>query len=240
MRRDLSMAARWSRRERRSYRGFWSRRRRRSYNRGMSEFIVGLTGGVASGKSEVQRRFEALGVFVADADVAARNAVAKGSDGLREVVEAFGAGVLHASGELDRAAMRRRIFQDAEAKRRLEAIIHPRVRVELYEACRAAPTPYAMAAIPLLAESGSRAAYPWLDRILVVDADPEVQLSRLRARDDIGEELASRMLAAQATRGERLAIADDVLDNNGSLDDLDRAVIALDTRYLALAREQPL
>ncbi len=82
------MAARWSRRKRRSYRGFWSRRRRRSYNRGMSEFIVGLTGGVASGKSEVQRRFEALGVFVADADVAARNAVAKGSDGLREVVEA--------------------------------------------------------------------------------------------------------------------------------------------------------
>src|SRR5690606_10880803 len=176
--------------------GRWSRRERRSYNRGMSEFIVGLTGGVASGKSEVQRRFEALGVFVADADVAARNAVAKGSDGLREAVEAFGAGVLDAGGELDRAAMRRRIFQDAEAKRQLEAIIHPRVRIELYEACRAAPTPYAMAAIPLLAESGGRAAYPWLDRIVVVDADPEVQLSRLRARDGIGEELASRMLAS--------------------------------------------
>lgn len=206
----------------------------------MSEFIVGLTGGVASGKSEVQRRFEALGVYVADADAAARDAVAKGSDGLREVVEAFGAGVLHAGGELDRAAMRRRIFEDADAKRRLEAIVHPRVRTDLYQSCLAAPTPYAMAAIPLLAEGGGKTAYPWLARILVVDADPATQLSRLLARDGIDAALAERMLAGQATRQQRLAIADDVIDNNGSLQDLDRAVTALDTRYLALAREQPL
>src|SRR5690606_8788696 len=101
-------------------------------------------------------------------------------------------------------------------------------------------TPYAMAAIPLLAEGGGKAAYPWLARILVVDADPEVQLSRLLARDDIDAALAARMLAGQATREQRLAIADDIIDNNGTLEDLDRAVIALDTRYLALARGQPL
>ena len=206
----------------------------------MSEFIVGLTGGVASGKSEVQRRFEALGVYVADADGAARDAVAKGSDGLQEVVEAFGVGVLDAGGELDRAAMRRRIFEDADAKRRLEAIIHPRVRTDLYQSCLAASTPYAMAAIPLLAEGGGRATYPWLARILVVDADPATQLARLLARDGIDETLAARMLAGQATREQRLAIADDVIDNSGTLEDLDRAVTALDTRYLALAREQPL
>jgi dephospho-CoA kinase len=206
----------------------------------MSEFIVGLTGGVASGKSEVQRRFEALGVYVADADAAAREAVAKGSDGLREVVEAFGAGVLDAGGELDRAAMRRRIFEDADARRTLEGIIHPRVRTDLYQSCLAASTPYAMAAIPLLAEGGGKAAYPWLARILVVDTDPATQLARLLARDGIDAKLAARMLAGQATREQRLAIADDVLDNNGTLEDLDRAVTALDTRYLALAREIPL
>lgn len=206
----------------------------------MSEFIVGLTGGVASGKSEVQRRFEGLGVFVADADVAARQAVARGSEGLREVVEAFGAQVLDADGELDRAAMRRRIFEDPDAKLALEGIIHPRVRIELYEACLAATTPYAIAAIPLLAEGGGRDAYPWLARILVVDADPAAQLTRLLARDGIDEALAARMLAGQATREQRLAIADDVVDNNGSLQDLDRHVAALHSRYLALAREQPL
>jgi len=206
----------------------------------MSHFIIGLTGGVASGKSEVQRRFEALGVYVADADVAARNAVAKDSEGLGEVVDAFGADVLDEEGSLDRAAMRRRIFKDTEAKRRLEEIIHPRVRIALYEACLAASTPYAMAAIPLLAESGGRATYPSLARILVVDADPGVQLSRLLARDDIDQDLAARMLASQVTREQRLAIADDVLENNGTLEDLDAAVTALDTRYLALARAQPL
>jgi len=206
----------------------------------MSEFIVGLTGGVASGKSEVQRRFEALGVYVADADAAARDAVARGSEGLQEVVEAFGNGVLDAEGGLDRAAMRRRIFEDAGAKRRLEGIIHPRVRTELYQSCLSASTPYAVAAIPLLAEGGGKTAYPWLARILVVDANPATQLSRLLARDGIDAALAARMLAGQATREQRLAIADDVVDNNGTLEDLDRAVIALDTRYLALARETPL
>ncbi|HEU4991573.1 MAG TPA: dephospho-CoA kinase [Luteimonas sp.] len=201
----------------------------------MSGFVVGLTGGIASGKSAVAREFAAHGVHVADADVAARGAVAPGSPGLAEVVAAFGRGVLDASGGLDRAAMRRRIFDDDDARRILEAIVHPRVRAALQAECDAAPGAYAIAAIPLLAEGGGRDAYPWLDRILVVDAPAEVQHARLLARDGIDAVLADRMLAAQATRAQRLAIADDVLANTGSLEELAAHVASLDRLYRVLA-----
>lgn len=208
----------------------------------MADYVVGLTGGVASGKSEVARRFEALGVVVADADVAARDAVAVGSDGLLEIVAAFGTGVLDGEGGLDRGAMRRRIYADDVARRRLEAIVHPRVRVALRAQCAAAGGAYAIAAIPLLAEAsaersraGMAAAYPWLQRVLVVDVPVAVQLSRLLARDGIDEALALQMIAAQASREQRLAIADDVIDNAGALDALDAQVAALDARYRMLA-----
>ena len=201
----------------------------------MSDFIIGLTGGVASGKSAVAARFEARGVSVADADVAAREAVAVGSQGLADVVAAFGAKVLAADGALDRAAMRRRIFDDDEARLQLEAIIHPRVRAALRAACADAPSAYAIAAIPLLAEGGGRTAYPWLDRILVVDVPAAVQHARLLLRDGIDAALADRMIAAQATRAQRLAVADDVIVNDGPLDALDGHVEALDRRYRALA-----
>lgn len=201
----------------------------------MSGFVIGLTGGVASGKSEVAKRFEALGIPIADADVAAREALAPGSDGLAEAVSAFGAGILAADGGLDRAAMRRRVFADADARRRLEAIVHPRVRAMLETQCRAATSPYAIAAIPLLAEGGGRTAYPWLSRILVVDVPESVQLQRLQSRDGIDAALAANMLAAQATRRERLAIADDVIANDGPLDALGEHVAALDRKYRNLA-----
>lgn len=201
----------------------------------MSNYIIGLTGGVASGKSAVAQRFQALGVAVADADVAAREAVTAGSDGLAEVVAAFGAGVLSPEGALDRAAMRRRVFADDDARKRLEAIIHPRVRAALQAACTAAPGAYAIAAIPLLAEAGGRDAYPWLHRVLVVDVPIAVQHARLLQRDGIDAALAERMIAAQATRAQRLAIADDVIANTGTLADLDGHVAALDARYRRLA-----
>lgn len=200
----------------------------------MADYVVGLTGGVASGKSEVARRFEALGVHVADADLAARDAVARGSDGLAEAVAAFGDDVLDAEGGLDRAAMRARVFTDDPARRRLEAIVHPRVRLALRAACAAAPGPYALAAIPLLAEGG-RDAYPWLRRVLVVDVPVAVQRARLLRRDGIDAALADRMIAVQATREQRLAIADDVLANDGPLDALDARVAGLHARYRALA-----
>lgn len=201
----------------------------------MSDYVIGLTGGVASGKSEVSRRFEALGIVVADADQAARDAVALGSEGLADVVDMFGPGVLAADGRLDRPAMRRRVFTDPDARKRLEGIIHPRVRELLHTACARAATPYAIAAVPLLAESGGRQAYPWLQRILVVDVPESVQLQRLLQRDGIDELLARRMMEVQATRRQRLAIADDVLVNDGGLDGLGEKVAALDRLYRGLA-----
>ena len=201
----------------------------------MSEFIVAITGGVASGKSTVDALFRTRGVVVADADIAARDAVAPGSDGLAEVVAEFGTGVLDATGQLDRPAMRRRVFADADARRRLEAIIHPRVREALRDLCRAATSAYAIASIPLLAEGGGREAYPWLQRILVVDVPVEVQHARLIQRDGIDKALADKMIASQATREQRLAVADDIVVNTGSLEDLQRHVVLLDARYRSLA-----
>ena len=213
------------------------------HNPPMADYVVGLTGGVASGKSEVTRCFEALGIAVADADLAARDAVAPGSDGLAEVVATFGPEVLAADGSLDRPAMRRRVFADDDARAKLEAIVHPRVRALVRAQCAAAPGPYAIAAIPLLAEAlpgagqtgGGRDAYPWLQRVLVVDVPVAVQRARLLARDGIDEVLAGKMIAAQATRAQRLAIADDVIVNDGPLEALAAHVAALDARYRALA-----
>lgn len=201
----------------------------------MSDYIVGLTGGIASGKSVVAQCFAGLGVAVIDADAAARETVVPGSEGLAAVVSAFGPGVLAADGGLDRAAMRRRIFEDDAARRRLEAIVHPLVRSALQTASAAAPGAYALVAIPLLAEGGGRVGYPWLDRVLVVDVSIETQIARLLQRDAVDSALAARMVAAQAERRARLAIADDVLVNDGGLDALAAHVAALDAQFRALA-----
>jgi len=198
-------------------------------------FCVGLTGGIASGKSAVADRFAAHGIAVVDADVAARDVVAPGQPALAEIAAVFGDGVLQADGTLDRAALRRHVFDDDAARRRLEAILHPRIRVRMREQAQRAGGPYVIVAIPLLAEGGGRLAYPWLDRILVVDVPREVQLARLVRRDGIEPALAERMLAAQADRASRLAIADDVIVNDGALALLDAEVDALDRRYRGLA-----
>jgi len=198
-----------------------------------SAFVVAVTGGIASGKSAVTRRFEALGVPVHDADVAARAVIAPGTPGLQAVVEAFGADVLDADGALDRAAMRRRVFADAGARRTLESIIHPRVRAWLRQRADEQHDPYGLLAIPLLAENID--SYRWVDRVLVVDAPEATQLARLQQRDGIDAALAQRMLDGQASRAQRLALADDVIDNSGDEAALDGAVAALHQRYLALS-----
>ncbi len=195
--------------------------------------VIALTGGIAAGKSAVARRFEALGVPVHDADIAARAVIEPGSSGLAAVVDAFGTQVLDASGRLDRPAMRERVFADPVARRRLEAIIHPRVRQWLHERALAERGPYCLLAIPLLAEN--IAHYRWVDRVLLVDAPESVQIARLLARDGIDEMLARRMLAQQATRAERRALANDVIENDGDEAALDAAVADLHRRYLALA-----
>jgi dephospho-CoA kinase len=195
--------------------------------------VIALTGGVAAGKTAVTRRFEALGVHVHDADVAAREVIEPGTPGLAEVVDAFGATALDDSGRLDRAAMRQRVFADPAARRTLEAIIHPRVRQWLRERALAERGPYCLLAIPLLAENIEH--YRWVDRVLLVDAPETVQVDRLVARDGIDETLARRMLAHQASRTERRALADDVIENSGNQTALDAAVAELHQRYLALA-----
>ena len=196
-------------------------------------FVVALTGGVAAGKSAVARRFEAFGVRVHNADVAAREVVAPGGAALAEIEFVFGAGVLHADGSLDRRAMRERVFADAGARANLEAIIHPRVRAWLRRKVGMDRGPYCVLAIPLLAENF--APYEWVDRVLVVDARESTQLHRLMQRDGMDRDAAQRMLDAQATRARRLAIADDIIDNDGDESALDAAVAALHERYLALA-----
>jgi len=199
----------------------------------MSRVIIGLTGGVASGKSALAERFARLGAFICDADQLAREAVAPGSEGLAEVVAAFGPEVLHPDGSLDRAAMRQRIFTDTAAKHTLEAIIHPRVRSVMQARCRVADAAYAIAVIPLLAEAG-RAAYPWLRRILLIDVPVELQRQRLLGRDRIDAALAQQMIAAQASREQRRALADDIVLNDGPLHALDAPVATLDARYRRL------
>ncbi len=198
-------------------------------------YCVGLTGGIASGKSALADRLRARGAFLADADMIARDIVAPGQPALAEIAAHFGKDVLQADGSLDRANLRRRIFDAPAERKALEAITHPRIRAALHDACMAAEAPYAVAAIPLLTEGGGRAVYPWLDRIVVVDVPVELQRTRLLARDGIDAVLADGMIAAQATRAQRLAIADDIIANNGTLEDLDRAANALDRLYRGLA-----
>lgn len=195
--------------------------------------VIALTGGVAAGKTAVAWRFEALGVHVHDADVAAREVIGPGTAGLAAVVDAFGSGVLDGTGRLDRAAMRRRVFADPAARKTLEAIIHPLVRQWLHRRALAERGPYCLLAIPLLAENIEH--YRWVDRVLLVDAPESLQLARLTLRDGIDEALARRMLAHQASRTERLALADDVIENSGDESALDHAVAELHRRYLNLA-----
>lgn len=203
----------------------------------MSDYFIGLTGGIASGKSALEREFVARGIFVADADLIARQIVEPGQPALDKVVAHFGASVLAADGRLDRMGLRALVFDNEPARRALEAILHPIIRTQLHEQCRAAASAYAIATIPLLTEGGGRNAYPWLDRILVVDAPPATQKMRLMQRDGIDSALAEKMIAAQATRAQRLAIADDIVVNDGELAHLQAAVEELDTRYRALAEQ---
>ena len=205
----------------------------------MAGFVVAVTGGVASGKSAVTAQFEKHGIVVVDADVVARQVVGVGEDALREIATLFGNGILLADGSLDRVRMRALVFDNPDARRKLEAITHPRIRALLKSGCLAAPGPYALVAIPLLAETGAIQAYSWLSRLLVVDTPVALQLSRLMARDGIDSALASGMIAAQASRESRLALATDVLVNDGSLQDMVMPVAKLHAFYVREALSSP-
>ncbi len=194
---------------------------------------VGLTGGVASGKTAVSSRLAEHGVTVIDADVIAREIVAPGQPALGEIAAHFGAGVLDSNGALDRAALRALVFADPRERAALEAITHPRVRARMAELAAATTGDYCVLAIPLLAESG--ADYSWLDVVVVVDVPESLQLSRLMARDGSDEQLARAIIAAQASREKRLALADEVVDNSGTLEQLRDATDGLHGRLVQRA-----
>ncbi len=197
---------------------------------------IGLTGGIASGKSTVADMFAARDIPVIDTDVIAREVVSPGQPALAEIRERFGERMLDAAGNLDRTAMRKLIFSDDQARRDLEAILHPRIGAEARRQSQAAGGPYQIIVVPLLADSALR---DFVDRILVVDCDEERQVERLLARDAESIEQARRILAAQSAREDRLAIADDVITNNLSRAHLRDQVADLDRRYRRLAARLP-
>jgi len=194
---------------------------------------VGLTGGIASGKSAAAAAFARRGVPVIDTDQLAREVVEPGQPALAAVVAEFGADLLREDGRLDRRRLRALVFADAARRKRLEAILHPAIRMALAARVATVTAPYVVIAIPLLVESGLGDS---VERVLVVDCPPALQLARLAARDGETSVAAAAILAAQASREQRLAAADDVLDNTGTLAALDAQVDALHERYLALAR----
>lgn len=196
-------------------------------------FRVGLTGGIASGKSVVAELFGELGIPVIDTDIIAREVVAPGQPALDEIRARFGDAMITADGNLDRGAMREAIFADDNARRDLEAILHPRIGAETRRQADAAEGAYQLIVVPLLV--GSPLA-DYVDRVLVVDCEEETQIDRLLARDAETREQAQRILAAQASREQRLAIADDVINNDHSLAHVRDQVVDLDREYRRIAR----
>lgn len=199
-------------------------------------FAIGLTGGIACGKTLAAQGFRALGTPVIEADQVARQVVAAGSPGFEAIRERFGRKFLLADGSLDRRALRELVFADEAARRDLELITHPLIRARLAAWRDAQSAPYCVLDVPILIESGMDTL---VQRILVVDAPAELQLQRLMARDHIPEELGRQMLAAQAEREARLARADDVLQNIGTPADVTRSVQQLHALYAALAGGAP-
>ncbi len=194
---------------------------------------IGLTGGIASGKTTAAQRFAELGVPVIDADEAARAVVAPGTAGLALVIAKFGPGIVAENGELNRRALRDLIFRDPALRQQLEAQLHPLIRADMDRRAQAAVGPYLILAIPLLIEAGS---HDRVDRVLVVDVDEAVQLQRVMARDGSSLDQARAILASQSSRSARLAAADDVILNTGTVTDLRQSVDRLHQRYLQLAK----
>jgi len=196
-------------------------------------WVVGLTGGIGSGKSAAADRFAELGATLVDSDLIAHQLTGGGGAAMAAIQAAFGAGVVAADGALDRAAMRARVFEAPAERARLEAILHPMIRAESERQCQAATSPYVVLVVPLLVESPDfrqRCA-----RVVVVDCPEALQIARVRARSGLDEAQVRAIMAAQSSRAVRLAAADDVIDNSGDLDALYRQVDALHARYLRMA-----
>ncbi|MES9956146.1 MAG: dephospho-CoA kinase [Sedimenticola sp.] len=193
---------------------------------------VGLTGGIGSGKSVVTRRFADLGVPVIDADLVAREVVEPGQPALAEITARFGSQLLDDEGKLRRKALREIVFNNNKARADLEAILHPRIRQRMQQKLESLNAPYIILAIPLLVETAQQDR---VDRVLVVDCAVDEQIRRVSQRDGITSEQARAILDTQATREQRLSVANDIIDNSGTIEDLDASVLALHRQYLALS-----
>lgn len=202
----------------------------------MSDFVVGLTGGIGSGKSTVADLFVAAGAALVDTDAIAHELTAPGGAALPALIVAFGPQVADERGALDRAAMRRLVFAEPEAKAKLEGILHPLIRRLAAERCCLAATPYVVLAVPLLVESGNYRQR--CDRVLAVDCPESRQIERVMARNGMAENEVKAIMAAQATRQQRLAAADDVVFNDGGLEALVPQVAELHQKYLRLSAEK--
>lgn len=202
----------------------------------MSPLVIGLTGGIGSGKSTVADLFVAQGIELVDTDAIAHQLTAATGAAMPALQAEFGTQVLALDGALDRAAMRRLVFNDPAARQRLEAILHPLIRAEADARCQAARSPYVILAVPLLVESGSYRQR--CERIVVVDCPESVQIERVMQRSGLSAVEVEAILAVQATRAARLAIADAIVDNSGPLADLQPQVARLHDQYLQLAQEK--
>ena len=193
--------------------------------------IIGLTGGIGSGKSAAGIEFEKLGITVIDADEIAQKASLKNSKAYKEIVEYFGASILDNSQNIDRRKLRNIVFNDEEQKKKLEQILHPAIREDISFAISNSKSPYTIIMVPLIYETNSKDNY---NRILVIDCDEDIQISRAVARDGASEEDIKKIINSQATKKERLSIADDVISNNSSIEKLSEKVLHLHKNYLEL------
>ncbi|UXB13658.1 dephospho-CoA kinase [Aeromonas dhakensis] len=199
-------------------------------------YVVAITGGIGSGKTTVANQFAELGIKVVDADIIAREVVEPGTPALAAIAAHFGADVIAPDGRLDRRQLRERVFTDPQAKGWLNALLHPLIRSEMQRQCAAARSPYCLLVVPLLVENRLTAL---ANRVLVIDVDEATQIERTCRRDGVSREQAEAILAAQASRTERLAAADDVLDNqNGTPEAIKSRIFALHETYLAFASQQ--
>lgn len=198
----------------------------------LNMLVIGLTGGIGSGKSAVADLFAKLHVPIVDTDLIARRLVAPGETALQEIVEAFGPEVLQANGELDRGKLAQISFVDDSSRKRLESILHPRIRQAMRAQLQASQGDYAIAVIPLLAE---KAMQDEVDRVLVVDCPEALQVARVKQRDGRSDEQIKAIMLSQVSRQQRLALADDVIENTGSLQQLESLVVQLHHKYQRLS-----
>lgn len=197
-------------------------------------YIVAVTGGIGSGKSTVANAFSDLGIDIIDADIIARQVVEPNTPALQAIETHFGRAMINSDGSLNRRLLRERIFADASEKHWLNALLHPIIQQETRRQIAAARSPYVLWVVPLLVENHLQEK---ANRVLVIDVSPETQIQRTIARDGVSREHAEQILAAQATRDARLAVADDVIDNNGAPDAIASDVARLHEQYLTLAAQ---